>query len=258
LMVESNQSLPIWAVIGDGTYVTQTSVYGDSLTLLRTIWLRVAPVGSEPPFRARVLDTLADLNVADRTRAVGVIPLERGSSYFLQPFNDERLFALSPDGRLSVTITRETTRATNATYVIEGRPVGGAKFRISVPYEARTLAPRDVERAWERAEAHHHLTRDFRTDSAARSAFERVLYRPVHVPAVRAVLIGSDHTIWVQREDADVTARWDVFDGRGKQLGWAELPDGARVKAVTRDGAWGVESYVDEMEQVVKYRIKLK
>jgi hypothetical protein len=258
LITDSIQQIPINAVIGDGTYIAQTWAPQGSGKSWRTLWLHVAPEGEDPPYRARVLDTLGDIPMADPARSWGDLPIRRRGMHFEQPFSDHRLFALSPDGRLGVTVSRDVTDEKKPSYVIEGRKVNGKRFRIRVPYTPQAIVPRDIERAW--GKVTRMLAREgfFPHDSTPFKAFEQAVYRPAHVPPVRSVLVGVDHTIWVQREDADVSSRWDVFDGTGKQLGYTDIPDGAVVKAVTREGAWAVENYIDEIEQVVRYRITRK
>jgi hypothetical protein len=252
--------LPILAVVGDGTFITQRPVF-DTARYIKTLWLRVAPTGDVPPFGARIIDTLAELRAPEPGATHAFVKGDRRHAAFAQPFAGEPLVALAPDGRLIIKVTQALPASAQASYLIEGRDLEGKRFRVSVPYKARQLLQTDVNRAWERLydshtedQVHWYLGR-FNSDSSARRAFDSALLRPKFVPPVRAVLVGSDHSIWVQREDADVTVRWDVFDETGKQLGWADLPDGARVRAVTRHGAWGFESYSREDERVVRYRV---
>jgi hypothetical protein len=75
----------------------------------------------------------------------------------------------------------------------------------------------------------------------------------MYAPPVRQVFVGSDSTIWLQREWTGAVSTWDVLDSKGKLMAHVELPESLSVLAVGRRVVWGTEVGSDGQTLLVRY-----
>jgi hypothetical protein len=72
---------------------------------------------------------------------------------------------------------------------------------------------------------------------------------------VREVVVGTDNSVWLKREQGEKATRWDVLDGNGRFHGWVLLPENFAMKAALLTTVWGVETGEDGEESLVRYRV---
>ena len=176
-----------------------------------------------------------------------------GGTFSSQPFGDSPLSRVRPDGLLVVD-RRAWSGSGEATVGITLIGFAGdTLFTRDLPY---TPSPLPSERV----------------DSAVRATTERMrrfpegdirqaVYRPSHLPPVGAIMTGADGTIWLRGWDPVESAagerqyEWWVLDKVGAPLARALTPEGLRLRAISADAIWGVETDELEVEYIVRYRL---
>jgi hypothetical protein len=76
-----------------------------------------------------------------------------------------------------------------------------------------------------------------------------------HYPPVRSILIGRDKTIWLEMWTAAAERSWQVLDARGNPFATAKFPATVTILAAELTAAWGVETDVDGLQSVVRYKL---
>ncbi|MGH7582589.1 MAG: hypothetical protein ACREL5_05135 [Gemmatimonadales bacterium] len=74
-------------------------------------------------------------------------------------------------------------------------------------------------------------------------------------PAVRRVLVGRDHSVWVEERNAAPGHTWRVFDPTGMVKGTLQLPENVSLQAAQLGTVWGFETDEDGLQGVVRYRV---
>jgi hypothetical protein len=78
---------------------------------------------------------------------------------------------------------------------------------------------------------------------------------PGSYPPFTRILVGRDHTIWLELFTLSGDRIWQVFDSRGDLLGRVALPRSVFVHAAEESAIWGTDTDDDGLEHVVRYRI---
>lgn len=201
----------------------------------------------------RPIDTVAVLAathaglVVERGRAPPIIAA--------QPFRDDPLLAVSPDGSGIVIVNRDaaTRRVGDAFVVTRLGPAGDTVFTRVYRYTARPLPVSEVATTLE------DLARGMRRVSRDRdlsTRIRRAMYVPRFRTPIEEVVAGRDGTIWLRRESSGLTARrWTVLDARGNLLRTVEVPVGTRVLQAEAGRLWGVQEDADGIPYVVRLRV---
>jgi hypothetical protein len=166
------------------------------------------------------------------------------------PFAERAMHAVSPDGDRIVVVT----------------PAGSSGQGKTVRMDVLNAAGQLLVRRWyvmlppaiPAAEA----------DSAARASVRfgvgnkgpeevRAILRqavPERFPAVLAVRVGRDHSIWLQIVAPDAARVWAILDPSGTQVARVATPPQLSVIQVTAQHLWGVP---DDGTSAVRYRVVL-
>ena len=200
-----------------------------------------------------VLDTLRRLTAR---HVAMVVRLPHGMLQRQQPWSDDDLYTLGADGGEIVVIERPIAESTSPTHfrMIAYRPDGRVIFQRQILY---TPVPLTTKRFDVEVERNAKLIlKGFSGISEARRAVAAQLFRPRFQPAANRILVGRDHSIWVNvsREANDST--WLVFDSRGIQVATILVPSRGKLLAVSLTGAWGVEMDLDDVPVPMHYRIE--
>lgn len=180
-------------------------------------------------------------------------------SYQAQPFADDAVHTLSPAAPEYVVVDRAVRPEGPATFrVARVRLSGDTVFSREFPYDPVPIDPAlpdSLIAAWAEGFRDHPFPGAPEPAEAAEWA-RADLYLPPHHPPVGAVVVGTDGTIWLERERVGEGARaWLVLDADGIPLGRVAFPAGFRLHAATRDRAWGVEHDELDVPYIVRYGI---
>jgi hypothetical protein len=176
-------------------------------------------------------------------------PTPTGSGNAQIPFCAGPLDAVSADGDRVALVTGTTATATAGSYRVT---VIGANadtiFTRMVPF--RPVAIPRVKYDSAVAERMAVLGNRPGFTEAYRS-----LPLLTHYPPVRSILIGHDKTIWLEMWTAAAERSWQVLDARGNPFATAKFPATVTILAAELTAAWGVETDVDGLQSVVRYKL---
>lgn len=203
------------------------------------------------PLEGGATDTVATRYTAhDRAMAVtgsgGVI---RSIEIFRQIFADGTLWRAAPDGRALVLVDRAVPDEPGiAAYRLTRVSVeGDTAWSVEVPYTPHPVNPARVD----------SLVRRYANENRSESEVRDLLFLPDHLPPVSDLVVGTDGTVWVAREEVpDEPRTWDVFDGTGQQIARVTTPPGLRIEAASRSTVWAVETDALDVPYVVRYRVE--
>jgi hypothetical protein len=244
-------SMQLWpeAVLAEGSLLIRElwTIPGESLASATGLLLLRSSVDG------RTLDTLRWLR---SSRMVMVVRLPSGGiMQRTQPWSDSDLFTLDPAGTEIIVIDRQIIQSP-----------AGAHFRIlffgangqqtmerRVSYEPIVLTAKRFDQELETLV--NPVLNRFRSAREAREATALQLFRPHFLPPVRDVLVGRDHSIWLNVQHADDDRTWLVFDRAGVRIATVTAPLSVKLLAVSTIGAWGVVLDRDDVAVLVRYRI---
>ena len=76
-----------------------------------------------------------------------------------------------------------------------------------------------------------------------------------HYPPVRSILLGRDNTTWLELWTPAAERSWMVLDSRGNGIATLKVPSNVTLLAVQLNMVWGLETDVDGVHSVVRYRV---
>lgn len=155
-------------------------------------------------------------------------------------------FRVAPDGMRTVTVSVDTSRAGVDTIVVEMTNEKGAPV-----YSRRFGFPR-IAYSQEQIDS-IALVRYSRVPPSVRA--ERAKSLPRHLPSVRDMVLGRDHTVWVTLRETDMVKPVVGIDPAGQVIGTLYLPRTVWLKAADRNGLWIVD-YRPTLRDVVRYTVK--
>lgn len=202
-----------------------------------------------------VLDTVAWEALGGRS--VGVL---RGGTLFhlIPPFDESPLVAPALDGTGLVVVDRGPDTITReAGFLVVGlNPDGDTLFSRRVPYDALAADEeylRDHVRQTQVVPRGQHGGLDF--DAVERELRSAGVLPSLRVP-VRALFVGQDGSIWLQRGDqTNGSAVWQVLARDGEDAGVVRLPRDAQVVAASGETVVTVELDEFEVPYVARYRL---
>lgn len=168
---------------------------------------------------------------------------------FRQVFADGTLWRAAPDGRALVLVDRAVPEATGAAAyrVTRVSLEGDTAWSVEVPYTPRPVDPARVD----------SLVSSYASETRSESEVRELLFLPDRLPPVSDLVIGTDGTVWVAREDVpDEPRTWDVFDGTGRMIARVTTPPGLRIDSASRTTVWAVETSELDVPYVVRYRVE--
>jgi hypothetical protein len=219
------------ALFRDGTAILPTFTRRTATTgehaILRTKW-----DGSDPDTIVDILTKTTEWRLAEY--------------YTSQPFAQDPVYGISPDGRLIAVID------------VASDDVGGDSVRM-------TLRGSDTRIVYRRMIAFSHEPVTSRTVDSTVASRARQLHlaeqdvrNGLHVPRYRSpvaeVLVGSDSTVWLRASRRDAGFTWLIAKARGSAIARLLVPSGIRLLTIDR-GVWGVRTDEDGVPTVVRWRL---
>jgi hypothetical protein len=201
-------------LLKDGSVFSKPALgsYEEASGRIASVPLLRIPDGGRP-------DTIALMSLAHRQWLVRNPRRPAGQGYLTQPFADNALFAVSPDGDEIVVLERRADARgapmTISKYRYDGRRLFSVAVAFSpqpIPKRARELAVRKV------AEPVSKRALGFASVDDAARALEKTLYVPDHLPPATQVIVGLDGRIWVRREETGETWSSGGYSIRGAHL----------------------------------------
>jgi hypothetical protein len=202
-----------------------------------------------------VLDTVAWEELGGRS--VGVM---RGGRLFrlIPPFDESPLVAPALDGTGLVVVDRGTDTITReAGFLVFGlNPDGDTLFSRRIPYEPLSV---DGEYLREHVRQTQVVPRDQPggpdSDAVEGDLRSAGVLPSVRVP-VRALFVGQDGSIWLQRGDqGSESAVWQVLARDGEVAGVVRLPRNAQVVAASGETVATLELDEFDVPYVARYQL---
>lgn len=156
-----------------------------------------------------------------------------GQATLVQPFRDDDLFTLSPEGPSVVKVERRVETATVAPHFIvtSFSPTGQLRFKVRHSYRARhtnSQAVDSVVRLLVEAIARHSR---FSHVSDVEHQVRANLFVPTFFPAVTHLLVSPEGSIWLERPD--LHGDWQVLSSKGSSVARIRLPPRIRLLAAS-------------------------
>jgi len=252
----TSRGFRITALLGDGSAVLSEAYDYSTYTRIATTGYALIRAS----LSGEVLDTLRFISIRE---ALMIVATNGGGlTQMRQPWTHRDLLAISRSGDQIVVLERPPGAHE---YILHSLDIDGAiRFSRTVPYEPIPL-PQSAVRDWVDARAKELVNRrTFENRRAAQRAIMGRLYRPRFFPPVpnvsrgagrRALLVGIDGTIWVQRWSRGSQDSWEVFDHTGAPLAQVHVPDSIVVHEVSADYVWAVEIDAFDVPTIVRYRV---
>jgi hypothetical protein len=245
----------IRAVYGDGFLVERSNISGwESVPRDSAALLRVTENG--------MIESLVRYRPGRDNELIEQREGTTGGVVFVIPFYPRSLYDLAPNGDRSIVIRTSVLSSeggtfhltllgafgdtlVSRTYPFEGLPITQRMIDSALGPRSMPSRPnRDPELARWKSVAHEQLWTEAR---------ELI---PPSAPQVIRVELGLDDTIWLQLRSEANGQRWLILDGVGDPIGMLGLPIGSQVHQAARDAVWAVEKDADDVESVVRYRIR--
>lgn len=229
---------------------------GGAVIVVPTVNVNGPPPQDPAPFPIMVLkpgptEGLDTIRVIHRRTGARYVPLPKGGIVLSDPYPQEPVVEVSPRGDLVVIVDRKAAAHAidTATFGIEVMAADGK----SIASRRIRYAPRAVGPA-ERDSVHDAIARRFVPGlfpslDAARRAVEEGVPTPAFWPPIKAVVVGADTTIWLQRSELE----WLVLDGSANPVATVRAPTGTRLVAGARERAWGVTLSDDDLPTLHRF-----
>lgn len=223
-------------------------------------------VQSEPIFRTdrngRVLNSITSVSVRNRVLALQHSnPRRRAGAFFgRQPFADDPLWAVAPDGKSILVVQRTATTGSrrNSTFEISKfLPTGKRIYSRQFAYRPKELPKRLIQTVLaQRVPTAMRIHGLYQGQRDAEKRIREALYLPPSLPPVTAVVVGQDGSIWLRREDSSETSvQWNVFDSSGSFIATFDAPADLAVLRADHNTVWGVRHDSLQTPYLVKYRV---
>lgn len=217
------------AMLADGGVLVIPSVSAE--------WIARGAVTEVPILRAgRDGSLFAEIGTLSIERRVLRLSHRDRVRYLPQPFNDDDLFALAPDGTVIVVIQRShRSESPSGPRITAHTPTGDTLYTRALERVERAVTSDDISRAVARLLAEFGLEGD---PIAAR--IEERMYIPSHHPVFVDAVISRDHWLWLRSShDENGDQRWLVLDASGDIGHEVLVPAGFHVVAVEQHAVVG-------------------
>jgi hypothetical protein len=181
-----------------------------------------------------------------------------GKGWFRQPFGDDPVWEVAPDGASVVIVDRAAASSPRATHftVVRLSPLGDTLFATRVPYTPRALDDATAAH-WLDPKRYAPANKSLRVEVDP-GEIRRALYRPRYFPPVESVGVGRNGWVWVQRASsvADRATELLVLSERGAVLGRVRVPNGEHFLQATDSLVWTTGRAADDQPTLSLYRFK--
>jgi hypothetical protein len=203
-------------------------------------------------------------SLAIERNVLGFVRDDGGGIYSRQPFSDDPLYALSPDGHRLAILERRVTDSADPTSTLELRDTGDNSF---VRHPLR-YSPRSIARHWV-----DDIVRDWQAElGLPYSHSERLirdrLHQPDHLPVASDLRLDVERRAWIRlwdpaemilmynlRSSPPAEATWLVIDPDGNPAGRVALPTDLRWLQAAGDVVWGAKTADDGTGIILRYRL---
>ena len=232
----------------------------DEMNATRTSHLvHLARPSARKPSQSLLIDTAFTLT----ERGMGLFvpaPDNKPPIFGQQPWNDEDILAMSPNGRYFVRVQRLVPQeGETAKYTVTSRGEKGQLFSVSHSYKLVPLTDKFVSSWAADFVKNHENAKSFPSTGVAKQAVEKALFRPKFVPTIRQVILSNEGNVWLERNSgapASAARSWDVLGPDGQHLASVSVPSTLTVLTINGDRIWGLENDEDGNPQLVRYAIK--
>jgi len=202
-------------------------------------------------------DTIATVVPPPQAMRVTEGPVRYSTAW--HPFNDESLWAVSPDGSFIIIVDRMARSASDSAWYSVTRlsSLADTTWCREYQYRPRAITEDVITAVVGPAVEQQNAQRSTRgRPQVSLAAVSAALYRPDALPPVTGLIIGNDHSIWLRQEDpGDSLVSWNVLDGDGGLVGVLELPRTTMIRRATLVRIWAVEHDEFDVPYVTRYRI---
>jgi hypothetical protein len=172
-----------------------------------------------------------------------------GTGNALIPFCAGILEAVAADGSRSAFIDAATATAAAGSYRLTViAATGDTLVRRTISYRPVAIPRAKNDSAIGRSVEAYSSRPDFV------AAYRNIPLRS-HYPPVRSILLGRDNTTWIELWTPAAERSWQVLDARGNLVAALSVPANVTLLAVQLNTVWGIETDVDGVNAVVRYRV---
>jgi hypothetical protein len=204
------------------------------------------------------------VSVAREQSVLGFVRDDGGGIYSAQPFSDDPLYALSPDGYRLAILERRVTNSADPASTLELRHVDDD----SIVRRPLRYSPRPIERHWV-----DDIVRDWQRElglpySHSEPLIRNRLHQPNHLPFASDLRLDVDGRAWIRvwdpaemileynlRSSPPTEATWLVIDLDGSPAGRVVLSTDLRWLQAAGDAVWGAKTADDGTGIIVRYRM---
>jgi hypothetical protein len=182
-----------------------------------------------------------------------------GGAALPQPFGDNPLVRLAPNGSEVVVLERKTaTAGDSATFQLTRTDASGRQqsvLRFSyLPERVRRTHVDSVLRQYGTSLLLSAQKRGSRISEATfRDAARKAIIVPQYFPPVADFMVGADGTLWLQRNPR--RDLWMIVDRDGRIAGEVQVPPGVQLRYARGEQVWAVAYDEDDVPTLVRYRI---
>jgi hypothetical protein len=203
-------------------------------------------------------------SLAIERNVLGFVRDDGGGIYSRQPFSDDPLYALSPDGHRLAILERRVTDSADPTSTLKLRHIDDNSF---VRHPLRYL-PRSIERHWV-----DDIVRAWQAElglpySHSEPLIRDRLHQPDHLPFASDLRLDVERRAWIRlwdpaemilmynlRSSPPAEAAWLVIDPDGNPAGRVALPTDLRWLQAAGDVVWGAKTADDGTGIILRYRL---
>jgi len=153
----------------------------------------------------------------------------------------------------------EDVSADGARYVLAEVLGDGGSYRVSVMRSSGdTFSSRTYSYVLVRipkAVADSVIARRIGRQTGPAAEMWRSAKLPANYPPLARVLLGSDHTVWLEKFSISGDREWLMLDGQGNVAGRVAVPRGIAVAMASRAQIWAIETDDDGLQHVVRFRV---
>ena len=156
-----------------------------------------------------------------------------GQATLVQPFRDDDLFTLSPNGSFVVKVERRVQKKTAPSHfvVTSFRPDGQLRFSVKHAYRAIRTNSQAVDSVVRLLVDAIRRQSRFSRVSNVEPQIRMNLFVPSFFPSITHLLVSTDGSIWLERPD--LHGDWQVLSAEGKTVSRVRVPPRVQLFAVS-------------------------
>jgi hypothetical protein len=236
--------------------VSPVAFYSDGTILLKAIVpLTGSQIPGYPPGGTAYVRTKAADGLI--RQVLRVEPADQGAIQFSTsdgqaranvPFFPRPFTEIAPDGSRLITVTTVTWGADAERIRIRAISSGGRQiYSVTRPFRTDRVTRQAADSAL-------NVSSTLAKNPAMRARVKSLI--PGRYPLLRSAFVDSDGRAWLELRAINATREWWVIGATGQFLGTVTVPLNVALKAAKGDRVWGLETDTDDVQSVVRYRMK--